>query len=109
MPRALSDYRTLRWHLSRRAKFIFIPVFVLAVINFATFISINIYIGGDALNGHMIDGHYFLGSHGRYTEVSRAIWTYSYYHAVSMWITHVSVFILLAIFLNTGDMAIKKS
>lgn len=80
----------------------------MAIVNFAAFIIINIYIGGDAINGHVTDGHYFLGSHGRYTEVNRAVWTYSYYHTISMWITHLSVFVLLAIFLNTGDMRIEK-
>jgi hypothetical protein len=109
MPRALSDYRTSRWQFSRRAKFIFIPVFVLAFVNFASFWFIAVYIGGDAINGYAKDGHYFLASHGRFTEVSSAVWTYSYYHTISTWVTHASVFILLAIFLNTGDMAIKKS
>ncbi len=108
MPRALSEYRNTRWHFSRRAKFIFIPAVAIAIVNFAAFIIINICIGGDAINGHVTDGHYYLGSHGRYTEVSRAVWTYSYYHTVSMWITHLSVFILAAIFLNTGDMKIEK-
>jgi hypothetical protein len=108
MPRAFSDCRTSHWLFSRRAKFIFIPAVVLAAVNFAAFIIINICIGGDAINGHVKDGHYFLGSHGRYTEVSRAVWTYSYYHTISMWITHSSVFILGAIFLNTGDMRIEK-
>jgi hypothetical protein len=108
MPRALSDYRTSRWYFSRRAKFILIPVVVLAAVNFATFIIINMYIGGDAINGHVTDGHYFLGSHGGHTEVSKAVWTYSYYHTISVLITHLSVFILAAIFMTTGDMRIEK-
>ena len=94
--------------MSRKAKFIFIPVFILAFVNFAVFITIDIYLGGDALNGYAKDGHYFLCSHGRYTEVSGAVWTYSYYHAISMWITHLSVFVLAALFLYTGDMALEK-
>jgi hypothetical protein len=91
-----------------KKQFIFIPAVVIAIVNFAACFIINISIGGDAINGHVTDGHYFLGSHGRYIEVSRAVWTYSYYHTVSMWITHLSVFILAAIFLNTGDMKIEK-
>jgi len=107
-PNSPSDYRISRWRFTKRARYIFVPVFILAIVNFAAFIIINIYIGGDAINGHVTDGHYFLGSHGRYTEVNRAVWTYSYYHTISMWITHLSVFVLLAIFLNTGDMRIEK-
>ena len=94
--------------MSRRAKLIFIPVFILALVNFFAFFFIDLYLGGDALNGYARDGHYFLCSHGRYTEVSDAVWTYSRWHAISVIVTHASVFVLAAIFLNTGDMALEK-
>ena len=97
--------------MSRRAKFIFIPVFILAIVNFFSFIAIDLYLGGDALNGYAKDGHYFLysqTSHTRYIEVSRAMWTYSYWHAISVFITHGLVFIFVAIFMNTGDMVLEK-
>ena len=97
-----------RWHYSRRARLIFIPVFVLALVNFASFIIVDQYLGGDALNGYTKDGHYFLCNHGWHTEVSRAVWTYSYYHAISIVVTHGSVFALAALFLITGDMAIRR-
>jgi hypothetical protein len=109
MPRELSEYRSTGWLISQSAKYIFIPVFYLAILNFACFVIIGLYLGGDALNGYAKDGHYFLDSHGRLTEVSSGVWTYSYYHAISVYFTHVSTFILLVIFLITGDMAIKKS
>ena len=94
--------------MSRRAKLIMIPVFILALINFFSFIFIDLYLGGDAVNGYVRDGHYFLCSHGYYTEVSRAIWTYSYWHAMSVFVTHGMVFVSAAVFLNTGDMALEK-
>ncbi len=97
-----------RWRMSRRAKLVMIPVTILAFVNFFTFIFIDLYLGGDALNGYARDGHYFLCSHGRYTEVSRDVWTYSYWHAISIYVTHGLVFVSGAIFLNTGDMVLEK-
>jgi hypothetical protein len=94
--------------MSRRAKPVIIPVVILAFVNFFSFIFIDLYLGGDALNGYARDGHYFLCSHGRYTEVGRAVWTYSYWHAISVFITHGLVFISVAIFMNTGDMVLEK-
>jgi hypothetical protein len=32
-------------------------------------------LGGDALNGYVRDGHYFVGSHGSYSEVGAGEWT----------------------------------
>ncbi len=43
--------------------------------------------GGDALNGFVRDGRYFVGSHGTYTEVSRAAWEWSRVHAISLFLT----------------------
>src|ERR1017187_6743345 len=100
-----------RWRMSRRAKFLIIPVVILAFVNFFSFIFIGFCIGGDALNGYAKDGHYFLysqTSHTRYIEVSRAVWTYSYYHGISVFVTHALVFILAGLFLCTGDMVLEK-
>jgi hypothetical protein len=103
------DKRSSRWRFSQRAKFIFFPAFALAVINFTSFMAVNLYLGGDASNGYTKNGHYFLGSHGHYTEVASDVWTYSYYHSHSVWVTHLLVFALVALFLNTGDMVIEKT
>jgi hypothetical protein len=56
--------------------------------NFLVFWVVAVFIGGDALNGYMSDGHYFLASHGRFTEVSGAVFTYSKWHATSVFFTH---------------------
>jgi hypothetical protein len=58
------------------------------MLNFVVFIVVAIAIGGDALNGHEANGHYYLNSHGTDTEVSRIVFMYSKVHAMSVFITH---------------------
>lgn len=60
----------------------------IAFINFAAFWIISLSLGGDALNGKIQNGRYYVGNHGRYTEVSKEIWTYSKIHTTSIWVTH---------------------
>lgn len=55
---------------------------VAAMINFYSFIFVDVLIGGDALNGRIVGGRYFLGSHGSYTEVSHRVFIYSECHAL---------------------------
>ena len=74
---------------------------VVAIVNFATYLIIAVKSGGDAWNGYSKAGRYFLASHGTYTEVSKAFWTYSYYHTIAVWATHGVVFIGMAVFLNS--------
>jgi len=58
----------------------------LAAINFIVFVAITFYLGGDALNGHVQTGHYFLGLHsnGPFTEVSRTVFVYCVWHGLSV-------------------------
>ncbi len=51
------------------------------IVNFAAFVIISGFIGGDAFSGHVLDGHYYLKSHGKLTEVSRWVFIYSLCHA----------------------------
>jgi len=62
--------------------------FFIAVINFAIYEAVSLKIGGDAINGKVENGHYYVCSHGQYTEVSHEIWNYSNAHAISVLITH---------------------
>ncbi len=55
--------------------------------NFFVHVVVHCSIGGDALYGKIVDEHYFLGSHGRYVEVSAQVFRYSHIHAVSAWIS----------------------
>src|SRR5438046_139376 len=41
---------------------------LLLMLNIAAFIVVAIILGGDAINGHAQDGHYFLRAHGKDTE-----------------------------------------
>ncbi|HXD52780.1 MAG TPA: hypothetical protein VN689_12855, partial [Burkholderiales bacterium] len=66
-----------------------VVIFTLGLVNFALYLIGAIYLGGDAINGKIVDGHYFLMSHGRYTEVSADISNYSKWHVYSTWVTHL--------------------
>lgn len=66
-------------------------------LNFVLFVALSMYLGGDALNGKIQDGHHFLGSHGKYTEVSYEVFTYSKIHTVIFIGWHLLVFIYAGI------------
>lgn len=76
------------WSRSQAFKTVSNAVFALAIINFLVFFFVAMKIGGDALNGHMENGRYFLANHGVLTEVSRPVFEYSRIHAGSLIITH---------------------
>jgi hypothetical protein len=65
----------------------------IALLNFLVFMAVALYLGGDAVNGKIANGHFFLGSHGRYTEVSETLFTYSKWHTYSVVLTHSLAFI----------------
>ena len=56
--------------------------------NFVVFFLGALYLGGDAVNGRTVDGHYFLANKGHLTEVSHAVFMYSKCHTLSIFITH---------------------
>jgi hypothetical protein len=39
-------------------------------------------------NGKIGGGHFYLASHGKFTEVSEAVYAYSLWHARSLFVTH---------------------
>ena len=55
----------------------------LAVLNFTALVLGMIFLGGDALNGHVTESHYYLSWHGSLTEVSPAIFQYSRVHTIA--------------------------
>jgi hypothetical protein len=63
-------------------------LFFAALANFLVFFAVAIYIGGDAWNGKVEEGRYYVASHGKYTEVSSEVWHYSHAHVISVLITH---------------------
>ena len=54
--------------------------------NFFTFFVGATYLGGDAVNGKTEAGQYFLSWHGHLTQVSEAIFRYSYAHVVAVFV-----------------------
>ena len=91
---------------TKRAKRILYPTVVLATLNFLSFALMSLYIGGDALNGYVNAGKYFVCSHGSCTQVSPEMWRYSYWHATTAWLGIFLVFSEVALFVNTGDIMI---
>jgi hypothetical protein len=75
--------------MGRVATVISTCLFFLAVLNFIAYSTISSRIGGTAMNGYAQDGHYFVGSHGAYTEVSVEAWERSRLHGRSVGIGYV--------------------
>lgn len=65
----------------------------IGLLNFAIFVAGALYLGGDAVNGKIEGGHYYLFGVARgtgmkgYTEVSQAVFDYSRWHAYSVFVT----------------------
>ncbi|HZW74452.1 MAG TPA: hypothetical protein VFF43_12940 [Caldimonas sp.] len=71
---------------------LFAVVAVFAILDFAAFAVTALVLGGDAINGKIEAGHFFLGSHGHYTEVSEHVFTYSKWHAYSVFAAYALTF-----------------
>lgn len=54
----------------------------MAVPSLALFFISSLLMGGDALNGYTVDGQYYLGGRGKYTEVSKRVFDVSWYLGV---------------------------
>ena len=50
--------------------------------NFLSFMVIAACIGGDAVNGKIVDGRYYRSNKGKLTQVSKTLYQYSYGHFV---------------------------
>ncbi|MFN2542406.1 MAG: hypothetical protein ABR514_09610 [Chthoniobacterales bacterium] len=71
-------------------------IFVIGFANFFAFMVVSQYLGGSAANGFVRAGHYYLGEHGKYTEVSYRLFRYSQIHGCTLFITHPLALISLA-------------
>jgi hypothetical protein len=60
---------------------------VVAIVNLALLAFGATLLGGDAFNGYVEGGHYFLGTAGKFVQVSRNVWMYSYYHVIANFVT----------------------
>jgi len=74
--------------------------------NCLSFLIGSLYLGGDALNGYVNAGHYFVCAHGSCREVPASVWTYSYWHALAAMAGVLLFFAEAAIFVTTGDIVL---
>lgn len=93
--------------ISKRAKWIIISTTALAFPNFIIFWLVAVSLGGDALNGYVNNNHYFVCAHGACHEVSKSIWTYSYWHASSALFGIFLIFAELALFVTSKDIELE--
>ncbi len=74
-------------------KYFACTLIAIGILNFVSFCIVAEVIGGDAINGRIDGGRYFVSEHGHDTEVSRSVFEYSRFHAHSVWVTHPLVFV----------------
>ncbi|MHC4063671.1 MAG: hypothetical protein ACYSUQ_08395 [Planctomycetota bacterium] len=91
-------------------------IIILGLANFVSYTVVYWYLQGDAKNGAVVDGQYFLRGHfireraGRLTDdVSRATWIYSYVHSISIWPTVGAVLIAMFILARPHIIATMKT
>ena len=68
------------------------------IANFFAFVAIACYLGGDAINGYVKDGHYFLVWKGHATEVARSTYLYSKWHALGLFAVLAVIMLHTALF-----------
>lgn len=56
--------------------------------DFTIFMSIGGVAGGAANKGKVERGRFYVGNHGKHTEVSQEFFEYSRIHGYSIWATH---------------------
>jgi hypothetical protein len=78
-----------------------------AFLNFAIFFAGILLLGGDAANGGVQNGRYYLNSHGAYTEVSRGVYMHSWWHELSRPFTF-ALFAFVAYFVRTGGLTCSR-
>jgi hypothetical protein len=70
-------------NFSRRILWI---VVALCCANFFAYFIVSFGIGGDALKGKVVDGHFYVGHQGKFVEVSEAAYTYARWHGISLFL-----------------------
>ena len=61
----------------------------ITIANFISFAVIAIYFGGDAMNGKQVAGHFYVGVHGQFNEVSKSVFMYSQLHIYILILNYV--------------------
>jgi hypothetical protein len=95
---------TARQRVKVGAYFLAIALFVAGLANGVIFFTVSVAIGGDAVAGRIEGGRYYVSSHGRLTEVSPAVWEFSYRHARITWATSLLAALALAFVVLSGSL-----
>lgn len=86
----------------------------LGLLNLLAYTVTYAYIQGDARNGEVRDGRYYVRGHfihgleGQQREVDKATWMYSYIHSISIWPSEGLVLIALLILARPHIIATMK-
>ena len=59
---------------------------LLFLINFSLFWVHGFYLGGNAINGKVVDGHFFVGMNGHFAEVTPQQYSLNRVHAISVFV-----------------------
>ena len=66
----------------------------IGILNFFLFAAVSIVIGGDALNGGLENGQYYLGGGGHHTPVPYLVFLFSQVHAYSVLVSWPAIIVL---------------
>jgi hypothetical protein len=83
-------------------------LFVITVLNFGVWGVINSMIRGDAVNGKVEHGKYYLAMKGRYTEVSRDVYLYSYVHTCTNFVLFPATILSGLLGMRTNARKVKR-
>ncbi|HRI03081.1 MAG TPA: hypothetical protein PLL77_05010 [Pyrinomonadaceae bacterium] len=86
----------------KRLQVLLAVVFLSGIINFGLMFALSATYRGDAHNGYVKDGHYFLGDHGKYTEVSYKLYMLSWWQGTIVMASWIVPF-LYAVIRNPLD------
>lgn len=97
--RAVIRYRSARPNDRNR----WAPAGILGMANFALLFLVTVVIGGMAFGGRVVDGRYFVSSHGPLKEVPGWVWIFNWIQTVSQ----VATFPLILVWWFTEREAIE--
>src|SRR5262245_32088592 len=78
-------------------------IILIAMLNFFAFWYGALILGGDAYNGKDDGDRFFVGMHGKYTEVTEEVYRYRRFHLLSVLVTHSLGMVAGLIFLWRKD------
>ena len=69
---------------------LYFSIATIAFTNVFVFLAVNVFLLGGGVASEIRNGHYYLNNHGRFTEVSRAVYLYADIH---FWVTWILILI----------------